>query len=350
MPISNLTDPTPKEEYTYIQKVWIAAGSVALLAVLIFVLRGAFNVLLMVLAGSLIAVYFHGWGDIIQRWTKMKRIYCMILSVASTFIILVSLFWFMGAKIQAQIAALSEDLPQIISNAEIKIRQNSIGNKILQNVSGENSSKLISTAQNLFRTSFGALGDLYIIIFLGIFFSASPSVYKDGILKLIPPSSKNTGKQVIDRISLVLKGWLKGMMIAMLLIAVLSTVGLSIIGIPMALALGLIAGLLNFIPNFGPMLAMIPAVLLGLVMGPNTALTVAILYIVIQALESNVITPNIQKKMINIPPALTIISQVIMGTVTGGLGIILATPLLAIVIVLVDELYVKKQKEVVIQP
>jgi predicted PurR-regulated permease PerM len=72
------------------------------------------------------------------------------------------------------------------------------------------------------------------------------------------------------------------------------------------------------------------------------------MYILIQTLESNVITPMVQKRMINLPPALTIISQLLMGSLSGVLGILLATPLLAIVIVLVDELYVKKQQKEII--
>jgi len=90
---------------------------------------------------------------------------------------------------------------------------------------------------------------------------------------------------------------------------------------------------------------MIPAVLLGFTISPNMAIIIAAMYILIQILESNIITPMVQKRMIDLPPALTIISQVLMGTLSGVLGVLLATPLLAIIIVLVDELYVKKQKE-----
>jgi len=103
---------------------------------------------------------------------------------------------------------------------------------------------------------------------------------------------------------------------------------------------------MNFIPNFGPLIAMIPAVLIGFTISVNMAIIIAITYLIIQTIESNVVTPMIQKKMINLPPALTIMSQVIMGTMSGFLGILLATPLLAIIIVLVDELYIKKQKTI----
>jgi len=131
-------------------------------------------------------------------------------------------------------------------------------------------------------------------------------------------------------------------MLSIVLITILLTIGLSIIGIPVALVLALIAGMLKIIPNFGSLAAMIPGVLLALTMGTNTAIIVTLLYIISQTIVSNIVTPLIQKKMINLPPALTIISQIIMGTLSGALGIIMAVPLLAIVFVLVDELYVKK--------
>ncbi len=109
----------------------------------------------------------------------------------------------------------------------------------------------------------------------------------------------------------------------------------------MWLVLALIAGLLNFIPNFGPLIAMIPAVLIALMQGPSTAAIVAGLYIVIQVVESNFITPMVQQKLISIPPALIISAQLLISPLTGGWGLVLATPLMLIVMILVQELYLK---------
>lgn len=336
---------SPESNSLYVKRVFIAAGIVALLAIIIMIFKVAFNVLLMVLAGTLIAVYFNGLADLIERHTPLKRRASMLISVIGSFVILGLLFWFMGTKIQQQVSALSEDFPAMISKLESQIKQYPLGAKALENISGNDSQKLVTTAQNFFRTSFGVLGDIYIIIFLGIFFTVSPSLYKDGIVKLVPKQGQRKAREIVERLSQVLKGWLKGMMIAMLLIAVLTFIGVTIIGIPMALALAVIAGILNFIPNFGPLMAMVPAVLLGFVDSTQTAIIVAALYILIQTLESNIITPTIQRRMINLPPALLIIAQLLMGTLSGALGIILATPLLAITMVLVEELYVKQNNE-----
>jgi predicted PurR-regulated permease PerM len=146
----------------------------------------------------------------------------------------------------------------------------------------------------------------------------------------------------MDRISLSLKGWLKGTLFSMMCITILIGTALTIVGMPVALILALITGLLEMVPSIGSLVAMIPGVLLAFTVSTNMAILVAIIYITSQTIVANIVTPLIQKKMINLPPALTLISQLIMGTVSGALGVILAVPLLAILIILVDELYVKK--------
>jgi len=342
MPTEKKPTETIKKELSYIEKVWHTVAIASLLVIFILVARVAFNVLLMALAGSLIAVYFHGLADLIDRKTRLSRRLGMIISVAVTILIVSVLLWFIGAKVQSQIAQLSNSLPHTINSAKAKLAETPLGQKVLEYSAGDNSKKLLDTVQTFFSTSFGVLGDIYIIIFLGIFFTASPSLYKNGILALVPGNKKELATCIMDRISLSLKGWLKGMLLSMVLITILITIGLTIIGVPAALVLGLITGITEIIPNIGPLIAMIPGVLLGLTMGTGTAVIVALLYIVSQTIVANIVTPLIQKKMINLPPALTLMSQLIMGTLSGALGIILAVPLLAILIILVDELYVKK--------
>jgi predicted PurR-regulated permease PerM len=129
----------------------------------------------------------------------------------------------------------------------------------------------------------------------------------------------------------------------MTVVFVLTAIGLVILGVPMWLALAIIAGLLNFIPNFGPLIAMIPAVLVALMQSPSTAAIVAGMYIIIQVLESNFITPMVQQKLISIPPALIIIAQLLISPLTGGWGLILATPLMIIIMIMVQELYIKER-------
>lgn len=186
---------------------------------------------------------------------------------------------------------------------------------------------------------------MYVVIFLGIFFTVSPQLYTKGIVQLVPKQGRQKADDVLNKLADSLKKWLKGKLFAMLVVFILTSIGLLIIGVPLWLKLALIAGILNFIPNFGPLIAMIPAVLVALLQGPASAGFVAGLYILVQVLESNFITLKVQQKLINIPPALIIIAQLLVGALTGGWGIILATPLMVIVMILVQELYIKNMNK-----
>jgi predicted PurR-regulated permease PerM len=334
--------PVERPENSFPKKVWITVGIIALVIIILWILKATFNVLLLLLAGALIALYFRGLAGLLHRKLHVPEKWSVAISVIGSLLLLIGFFWFAGTRIQQQAEQLSKTLPSAINNFKQQLSQSTLGQQVLQRVtSGESAKKATSVAQSFFRSTFGVLGDIYVVLFLGIFFTAAPKLYVNGFLKLIPPKGKDKGTQVVDTVGASLTKWLKGQLFAMLVVAILTAIGLLILGVPMAFTLALIAGLLNFIPNFGPLIAMIPGVLIALMQGPTTALLVAGLYILVQVLESNVITPQIQKKLIDMPPALIIIAQLFMGVLTGGWGLVLATPLMVILMMVVQELYVK---------
>jgi predicted PurR-regulated permease PerM len=190
----------------------------------------------------------------------------------------------------------------------------------------------------------GVLGwftNFLIIFFIGLYGAMEPEVYKRGFLRLIPKPRRIRVAQVLSEINETLKWWLIGKFFGMAVIGVFTTIGLWLLGIPLALILGLIAAILTFIPNIGPILALAPALLFGLTVSPEQALYVALLYIGIQAVESYVLTPLVQRKTIELPPALTLATQVFLGVSLGGLGVALATPLTAVGVVATKMLYVE---------
>lgn len=334
------------KEYSFTQKVWIAAGIIAFIAVMLLLLKATFSVLLLILAGTLIAVYFHGLSELIQRKTKWKNGLCLAVSIVGSLLLIALVCWLIGAKVQAQIAEMSDTLPKTIEKTKEQLNQSSLGKKIVEKLSSSDTQQHAqSLMQTFFKSTFGVLGDIYVVLFIGIFFTAAPKIYKQGVIKIIPPRGKEQAETILNSIGNNLKKWLKGKLFAMLVVFVLTSIALAIMGMPMWLTLALIAGVLNFIPNFGPLIAMIPAVLIAFLQGPSTALWVAILYIVVQIAESNFITPMVQQKLISIPPALIIIAQLLIAPLTGGWGLVLATPLMIIIIVLVQEVYINRQSK-----
>jgi predicted PurR-regulated permease PerM len=331
-----------ENDYTFSQKVWITGSIFALIVVLLLLLKATFNVFLLILAGIIIAVFFRGLSSLIERISKWRPSLSLAISIIGTLLIVIAVFWLIGAKVQTQLTQLSDTLPSTIDNAKEQLNKSAIGQKIVEKASSpKTQERAKAVASTFFRSTFGVLGDVYVVLFLGIFFTVSPQLYIKGIINLVPKQKRRKAADVLNTLGDSLKKWLKGTLFAMLVVFVLTSIGLLIIGVPMWLALALIAGILNFIPNFGPLIAMIPAVLVALTQGPATAGFVAGLYILVQVTESNFITPQIQKKLINIPPAIIIISQLLMGVLTGGWGLVLATPLMLILILLVQETYIK---------
>src|SRR6476620_2362856 len=301
---------TQQADHDFRKRVWTAGAIVALIIVVLWLLKATFNVLLLLLAGALIALYFWGLAGLLHRKLHVPQKGSLWIAVIGSLLLLVGFFWFAGNRIQHQADVLSDTWPSAVQNFKQQLSQSAIGQRVLQKLNaGSTAKKAGAVVQSFFRSTFGVLGDVYVVLFLGIFFTASPKIYVDGFLKLIPPKGKAKASNVVQIIGASLTKWLKGKLLAMLVVAVLTIIGLLIMGVPMAFTLALIAGILNFIPNFGPLIAMVPAVLIGLMQSPTTALLIAGLYVLVQVLESNVITPQIQKKLIHIPPALIITAQ-----------------------------------------
>jgi predicted PurR-regulated permease PerM len=339
-----MQDPREKQ-YSFIQKVWFVGLIFALIVVLLLLIKATFNVWLLILAGSLIAVLFRGVSGLLQRKTKWKEKVTLPISIVGLLIILFLLITLIGAKVQSQARELSKTLPATVQNAKNWLSKSSVGQEVIEKISSpEVQERAQKVGQSFFKTTFGVFGDIYVVLFLGIFFTVGSSQYKDGLVALVPKSKKEEASNVLDKTGENLKKWLKGQLFAMFVVFALTAIGLAIIGIPLWLVLAIIAGILNFIPNFGPMIAMVPAVLVSLMQSPSTAAFVAGLYICVQVAESNFITPMVQKKLLDTPPAMIIVAQLLMTALTGGWGIVLAIPFFVIVMTFVQELYIKKQE------
>lgn len=325
------------------KKVWIVCSITALFVALIWFFKVTFSVFLLILAGALIALFFHGFAEWIQRKLLISQKASLITSVILTFVIIILLFWFMGATIQQQITELAKTLPSTVNTAKRQLENTTLGQKFLERTSSDEvSNEVYAFFSRFFNSTFGVFTDIYVVLFLGLFFTAAPKTYLNGFMLLIPFKAKSKTKYTLEKIGFTLTKWLKGQILAMVAIALLKGIALEILGVPMAIALALIAGVLNFIPNFGPLISMVPAILIALTQSINKAIVVAVVYLLLQIFEGNVITPSIQQKLIKMPAALIIIAQLFMGLISGGWGLILATPLVAIVMVIVEETYVKK--------
>lgn len=202
---------------------------------------------------------------------------------------------------------------------------------------------LFGTAYSAFNLASGVLGNVVVIVFIGLFMAASPEIYREGILNLIPPDRRARIGEVLDEMAEALRLWLIGQLVAVILIALTTWAGLALIGMPGAFLLGLQAGLVNFIPYLGPVIGVVPILLAAMAQGMSMVVWALGVHLLIQTVEGYVLAPLIQKRAVDVPPVLTLAAVMLFGALFGAIGIALATPLVAALRVAVLRLYIEDQ-------
>lgn len=175
-----------------------------------------------------------------------------------------------------------------------------------------------------------------------LFVAFDPNVYQRGVLWLVPKRYEAITGETMERLTVALRWWMAGRLGSMVAVGVITSLGMWMIGMPAPMALGALAGLLSFVPNIGPVVAAIPGLLLALGTGPLMAVWALGVYIVAQIIESNVITPLVDQYAVSVPPGVLIVTQFVIATLAGIWGMIVATPLLVVIIVLVQQLYIRE--------
>ena len=202
-------------------------------------------------------------------------------------------------------------------------------------------STLFGTAYSAFSLASGWLGNAIVVVFVGLFAAADPGTYRRGVLALLPRDRRRRMGEVLDEMAGVLRWWLVGQLVAVVLIALSTWFGMALIGMPGAFLLGLQAGLVNFVPYLGPVIAAVPIGLAAMAQGTTMVAWALGVHVVIQIVEGYVLAPLIQRRAVDLPPVLTLAAVAVFGTLFGALGVALATPLVAVLKVAVTRLYVE---------
>lgn len=349
------------QKYTLYRRIAVSTFIVMLIASGFYLLAKAFYFFLLVFAGILFAVLLCGMTDWVMRRLPMKRGIALTLVAFLVLGILVGAFWLVAPTVSDQVDEMRKTIPQALTRLQEWLSQYNWGRRLAEQMPEDykrmmpEQKEVISRLTSLFSSTLSFLADFFIVVITALFLAADPKLYTHGFAWLFPKGKRTRMLEVLDKCYQTLKMWLLGMLSAMAIIGVSTTIAYSIIGLPLAFALGLIAFFLAFIPNIGPWLAGVPAVLVALTVGPDMALLVILVYGGIQMVESYVITPIIFQKTVDLPPALLLFFQVLLGILQGGLGLLLAAPILAVLMVLINELYVedvleKKPEEVGLEP
>ncbi|MDQ3288772.1 MAG: AI-2E family transporter [Pseudomonadota bacterium] len=317
---------------------------VIITVLLVLVLWQAMEVLLLMFAALLIAVLLRFLSGNISRRTPLNDTWALTLVLALLLAFFGGSAWMVGPDVIAEFQALAAGLSESIRGLEEILRRNIVGAWALDNMprfNPEQAQELWSRIAGIGATVIGAITAFVIVLFVGVFFAYNPKLYVEGSMRLVPKARRARAAEVMDKVGETLRWWLLGQVISMMVLWLSTWLVLHLLGVPLAFILGLLTGLLTFIPYLGPLIALIPIAMVSFVHSPATGLMAVGAFLVIQNLEGNLLMPIIFEKTVSLPSALTVVSQILMASLMGMLGVLLATPLLAVGMVLVRMLYVE---------
>lgn len=334
----------------YRRALAVVATALGLSALLLLAWRLR-NILLIAFAGFVLAVFLRACARLVARLTRLG----MGWSLAIALVLLVGLgalgAWLLLLPTLAQVNQLVSDFPALLEQARDTLTSLPGGQQLLEQLPspGEGNSgnqgadlgMVLGQLSSTLRVTISTLTDALLILASGIFIAASPELYRRGLLRLVPIGARARADALIGESVETVRHWFVGQLVAMAFVGLASWLGLTLLGVPLALVMGVLAALLDFIPFFGPVFSAVPAILLGLTQGLFPALWVTLLYVVVQQLEGNLVQPLVQRRAVSIPPVLLILSLIAMNQLFGFLGLLLATPLVAVLLVWVRRLYVE---------
>lgn len=368
-----MTDPADDRLLARNDLAWaISVGGigVVLFAVLVLFTWYFAATLFLIFAGMLLGVALSAMADLLGRvirWPQPLRltIVCLILAALLSGIVFLG-----GATIAQQATVLSNTIKSQLVNVKGFLEKNGIDTSYLDfgnqaaapagsatpgsttapaapgvasqhnlpsaGTLASSGGAIVSQTLKVLLGTVSAVGNFFIVLFLGLAFAAQPGVYRNGLLFMAPAKHRARATVIVDRIGWTLERWLMAQMITMAAVFFVTWIGLAIIGIDSSFILGIQAGLLAFIPTVGAIIAGLIVVLASLASGWIAALSAFILFLGVHALESYVITPIVQRQALDIPPATLFGFQILLGVVFGIWGLALALPLMAIVKVMID--------------
>ena len=334
-----MSEPTMSHRI-FIERLVIAIAVIGL-ALLLWALRG---VLILVFGAVLVAVILSLIAHPLKtrfRFPDWAALLTAVLVIIGVFALAFVLF---GAETARQASALRAAIPEAWAAIQQRLEPLGLAEPLRQGMSsgGTAGGGVLSNVGRFVMSVGGGIADTLLVIVGGIYLAAQPRLYRRGFLKLFPERSRDKVDVALGDCWTALRLWLAGRLVSMVFIGLLTGLGLWLLGIPGALALGIVAFILEFVPFVGPIIAAVPALVLALAFDPVKALWVGLLYLGIQQLEGNVIEPIVQQRAVDLPPALLLFAIVAGALVFGPTGVIFAAPLTVVLFVMVKRLYVRE--------
>ena len=318
-------------------------------ALLIWLIVRVIGVLLLVFLAILLAVYLSAITDWLENRFSTRRWAGLTVTVFATVTAVVLVGVLLLPPVVEQTRALIGGLPQTLTNVQRVLATWAAQYPVLDQTDLANPSS--GAISGLISDAFGFLsgsilgyvksgGTLFIegasVLVMALYLARQPTIYRNGLISLFAPRHRLIAANVFDDASATLRAWVVGQLIAMAVLALLTALGLWILGVPYWLAFGIFTGLVAIIPFFGSLFSTLLPALFVLASGDwLKVLLVLLLGVLVHVFEANVVVPRIMQRKVDLPPVLTIASVLAMGTLLGAIGLIVAVPILCVIMVLV---------------
>lgn len=308
------------------------------------------DLLLLLFACALVSLILLTFTNAIRRRIRLPFGLSLAFVVVGLLASVGAAIAFFGTTMQTEFAELATRLPAAWTDLQGRMSTSTVGAAVLERAQGAAPSgqTIVNMATGALAAVGGALSGLILVLVGGLYLAAQPTLYAAGLLRLIPPGARASAAETLDAISVSLRNWLKGQALGMIVVGIGTGFGLWLVGVPAAWAIGLVAGLAEFVPYLGIFVAAIPAVVLGFGQGTDTGFWTIAVLVAVQQLQGNLVMPLLQNRMVDLPPAVTIFGIIAAGILFGVAGVLLATPLTIVVLVLVRRLYLEEDKHEVL--
>ena len=303
------------------------------------------EIVLLLFAAILIAVLLRALAELLANQVGIPPRWALMIVVVLLPLSLTAIGWLVAPSIGEQVGELRSALPTSLQRLQHELQRFVWLETLIDSAPHADSvptqSEVASKATGAISGTLKALANIVVVLVIALYLAADPRPYVEGTVRLFPPAQHKRAREVLDAMGHTLRWWLIGKAASMTIVGIAVFIGLIALDVPLAGALALIAALLDFIPNVGPILALIPAALFALLQGPTQVLYVVALYGAIQTVEGYVLSPLIDRTTVKLPPAVTLTAMVVAALLFGWLGLLLAAPAAAALMVLVQMVYVE---------
>lgn len=328
-----MTAQPESDNIMVLRRTLVVAAGVGL-AVLVWQLQ---QLLLVFFAACLLGLMLHDFAELIARRTRLPWALALVVAVLVPLATLAVIFALFGTLMYGQFAALAQQMPAAVARVQGWLATSAPGREVVAQLQGfaPRMEQVLGVAQATLSNVGAAVTGVAVVLVAAVYIAAQPQLYVQGLVGLLPAARRDPALRLLGAVRDALTAWLKGQAIGMAFVAVGTTAGLLVVGLPSALAIGLVAGLCEFVPYLGVVIVSIPTVVLGFGQGVQMGWGVIIVLVVVQQLQGNLVMPMAQRRFGDLPPVLTIFSLIAAGTLLGPMGVILAVPLTVVGVALV---------------